>query len=110
MREFGEFPLPPIFHITYTITKKYYPGEPVNIHMQSLINIIQEENWFITNKKGIGKFPLFCSNGERVVGNNGKILETFLIKNMKWNIWVTNTIQRQRNEKILENMSQIRRK
>ena len=32
--------------------EKYYPGEPVNIHIQSLINIIQENNWLITTKKG----------------------------------------------------------
>ena len=38
--------------ITYTIMKKYYPGEPVNINIQSLINIIQDENRVITTKKG----------------------------------------------------------
>ena len=43
----------------------YDPGEPVNIHTQSLINIIQENNWVITTKKGKGKLPLFCGNGER---------------------------------------------
>ena len=32
--------------------EKYYPGEPVNIYIQSLINIIQENNWVITTKKG----------------------------------------------------------
>ena len=32
----------PIFCITYTTMNKYYPGEPVNIHIQSLINIILE--------------------------------------------------------------------
>ena len=32
----------------------YYPGEPVNIHIQPLINIIQEKNWVITTKKGWG--------------------------------------------------------
>ena len=31
---------------------KYYPGEPVNIHIQELINIIQDSNWEITTKKG----------------------------------------------------------
>ena len=31
--------------------EKYYPGEPVNIHIQSLINIIQENNRVITTKK-----------------------------------------------------------
>ena len=32
--------------------EKYYTVEPVNIRMQSLINIIQERNWVITTKKG----------------------------------------------------------
>ena len=32
------------FCITYKITNKYYAGEPINIHIQSLINIIQENN------------------------------------------------------------------
>ena len=42
----------PVFCITYMTINRYYPGEPVNIHIQSLINIIQENNWVITNKKG----------------------------------------------------------
>ena len=42
----------PNFCITYTIIKKEFPGEPVDIHMQSLINNIQENNWVITTKKG----------------------------------------------------------
>ena len=67
MREFGEFSLTPIFRIPYTITKKYYPGEPVNIYIQSLINIIQENNWFITTKNGKGKLPFLCVNVERVI-------------------------------------------
>ena len=46
---------------------KYYPGRPVNIHIQSLINIIQDNNWIITTKKGKGKLPLFRSNVERVI-------------------------------------------
>ena len=40
LRELGEFSLPPFFCKTYTITKTYYPGETVNIHIQSLIHII----------------------------------------------------------------------
>ena len=32
--------------------KTFYPGEQVNIHIQSLINIIQEKNWAIATKKG----------------------------------------------------------
>ena len=42
---------------------KYYPDKPVHIHMQSLINIMQEKNWVITNKKGKGELALFCGNG-----------------------------------------------
>ena len=47
--------------------EKYYPGEPVNINIRSLINIIQDKNRFILTKKGKGKLPLFCGNGERVI-------------------------------------------
>ena len=43
--------LPTFFNITYMIINIYYPGEPVNIHIKSLINIIQENNWVITTKK-----------------------------------------------------------
>ena len=43
---------------------KYYPGEPINIHIQPLINIMQENNWVITTKKGKGKLPLFCGDVE----------------------------------------------
>ena len=63
----GELSLPPIIRITYTIIKIYYPGEPVNIHIQSLIEIIQENNWVITKKQGKGKLKLFCGNGERLI-------------------------------------------
>ena len=42
----------PIFCITYMTMKKYYPVEPVNIHIQPLMHIIQEKNWIITTKKG----------------------------------------------------------
>ena len=52
LRESGEFSLPPMFCITYTIMYKYYPGEPVNRHKQPLINIMQVNNWVITTKKG----------------------------------------------------------
>ena len=52
---------------TYTIMKKIHSGEPVNIHIQSLINIIQENNWVITTKKGKNKLSLFCGNGKRVI-------------------------------------------
>ena len=42
----------PNFSYNIYYHEKYYPGEPVNIHIQSLINIIQENNWLITTKKG----------------------------------------------------------
>ena len=42
----------PIFYITHMIINIYYPGEPVNIHIKSLINIIHEKNLIITTKKG----------------------------------------------------------
>ena len=51
LRESGELLLP-LFFIAYTIMDRYYPGEPVKIYKQSLINIIQETNWVITAKKG----------------------------------------------------------
>ena len=57
----------PDFCITYTIMRKYYPGEPVNIHIQLLLSIIQENNRVITTNNGKGKLPLFCGNGERVI-------------------------------------------
>ena len=41
----------PIFHITYRMMKKYSAAESVYIHIQSLINIIQEDNLVITTKK-----------------------------------------------------------
>ena len=46
------FLVTPNFWITYIIMNKYYPGESVNIHIQSLINIIQENNWVSTIKRG----------------------------------------------------------
>ena len=67
MREYGEFLLPPIFCITYTIFIKYYLGESVNISIQSIINIMQEKNWVTTIKNGKIKLPLFYGNGEEVI-------------------------------------------
>ena len=46
---------------------KYYPGKPVHIHIQSLINMIQESNWVITIKRGKGKLALFRGNREWVI-------------------------------------------
>ena len=42
----------PFLNIIYMIINIYYLGEPFNIYIQSLINIIQENNWVITTKKG----------------------------------------------------------
>ena len=42
----------PNFNITYIIINIEYLGEPFNIHIQSLINILQEYNRVITTKKG----------------------------------------------------------
>ena len=49
------------------IINRYYPGEPINIHIQSLINITQYNNRVITTKKGKCKLPWFCGNGEQVI-------------------------------------------
>ena len=46
---------------------KYYPGEPVNIHIQEWINIIQESNRVITIKKGKVNLQLFCGNGKWLI-------------------------------------------
>ena len=40
----------PNFGITYIIMNKYYPGEPVNKNIHSLINIMQENNCLIPSK------------------------------------------------------------
>ena len=34
LRESGEFSLPLLFCMTYTIINKYYPGEPGNTHIK----------------------------------------------------------------------------
>ena len=67
VKRIGEFPLPPIFLHNIYEHERYYPVEPVNMHMQSFINIIQENNRVITTKKGKGKLPLFNGNIERVI-------------------------------------------
>ena len=41
------------------ITKKYHPGEPVNIHTKSLINIMQEKNRVITTKRVMANYHYF---------------------------------------------------
>ena len=52
--------------------KIYNPGEPVNIHIQLLINIIKVKNWVINTKKGKGKLPLLCRNREQAIPNNAR--------------------------------------
>ena len=54
LRESREFSLPQIFCITYTIMNKHYIAEPVNRHIQPLINMMQENNRLITTKTGLG--------------------------------------------------------
>ena len=49
-----EFLLPLIFLNTVYYHEKYYPGEPVNILIQLLMNIVQETNQVITTQKGSG--------------------------------------------------------
>ena len=45
-------PVTPDFSYNIYDHEKYYSGKPVYIHIQSLINIIQENNRLITTKKG----------------------------------------------------------
>ena len=42
--------VPSNFCIKYRTMKKNYVRKPVHIHIQSLINIIQEKNWVVTTK------------------------------------------------------------
>ena len=51
LRESGEFLLTQVFKITNTIVIIYYTGKIVNIHIESLINFIQENNGVIMTKK-----------------------------------------------------------
>ena len=64
MIEFGEFLLTPIFCVTYMTITKDYLVKPVHKHVQSIQNIILENNWEITTQKGKVKLPLFCGIGE----------------------------------------------
>ena len=59
--------------MTHIIMKRCYPDELVNIHVQSLINIIQANNRVTATKKGNGELPLICGNGERVIPIYGLI-------------------------------------
>ena len=49
-----EILLPLIFLYNIYDHEKCYPGEPLNIHIQSLIDMIQEKKRVITTKKGKG--------------------------------------------------------
>ena len=42
----------PNFSYNVPDNERYYTGEPVNVYIQSLINMIQENNRVITTKKG----------------------------------------------------------
>ena len=48
----GELLSPPIFPYKICDNEKYYPGEPVNIHIKSLIDMIQDNSCGIMTKKG----------------------------------------------------------
>ena len=63
----GEFLLSPIFFNYICDHEKYYTDEPFNIHIQSFINIIKDNNRVVTTKKGKGTLPLFCGNVERLI-------------------------------------------
>ena len=47
----GELLLPLIFLYTIYDNRKNYMGKPVNIHIQSLINVIQDKNRAIIKKR-----------------------------------------------------------
>ena len=44
----GEFSLPTMVWYNVYYHQKYYPGEPVDIYIQELINITQDKNLVIT--------------------------------------------------------------
>ena len=48
----GEFLLFPILSYNIYDNEKCYPGEPVNIYIQSVITVIQENDREITTKIG----------------------------------------------------------
>ena len=58
--------------------KKYHPGEPVDINMQSLINIIRENNRVITTLKGKDKLILLFGKRERVITIYGMREEEYI--------------------------------
>ena len=68
---------------------KYNLGEPININIQPLINIMQENNREITTKKGKGKLPLFSGNREQVIpiygrGSPGKNKDALTINDSEY--------------------------
>ena len=63
----GELLVLPILMYNIYDYKKYYPGKPVNIYIQLLINSIQGNNRVIATKKGKGKLPLFRGKIEWVI-------------------------------------------
>ena len=63
---------------------KYFPVEPVNIQIQSLINMMQESNWVITTKTSNGKLLLFCGNVERLITTYGVQTVISVCLNHEW--------------------------
>ena len=60
--------LPSICSYNIYDLQNIFPGEPVYIHMQSLINIIQENNSVSYHlKKRKGKLPLLCGSREVLI-------------------------------------------
>ena len=59
--------LPLIFLNNIYDKENYYTVEPVNIHIQYLINTIQATNRVISTKKSKGQLPLFRGNRELAI-------------------------------------------
>ena len=47
--------------------EKYYPGEPVNINILSLLILSRINIGKLPPKKGKGELPLFCGNREQAI-------------------------------------------
>ena len=63
----GEFSLPSIFSYNIYNHQKYYPGETININVQSLIIISRIKIRSLPPKRVRGELPLFSGNVERVI-------------------------------------------
>ena len=50
--------------------------------------MIHENNCIISTKKGKGKIPLFCGNGERVSSIYGLRIYVWIFKNFKADVWI----------------------